>query len=71
MRKITLQIIPAAISCIGARWNAAVNKGSIASLMRDAVIWNKHNDGTPSSSFDSELSALGRALIFSSQAGQL
>ena len=30
---------------IDARWNAAVNEGSIASLilMRDAVIWNNHN----------------------------
>ena len=34
---------PAAISHIGTRWNAAANKGTIASLMRESVVYHNEN----------------------------
>ena len=43
IRKITLRIIPDAISHIGTRWNAAANKRTIASLLRESVIYHKEN----------------------------
>ena len=42
MCKTTLRIIQAAISHIGTCWNAAANKGTIASLTLESVIY--HNE---------------------------
>ena len=39
-----MQIILTTISYVGARWDAAVNKGNTDSLMRNAVMHNDHND---------------------------
>ena len=50
MRKITLRIIQAALSHVGTRWNAAANKGTIASPMHESVIY--HNENSIGENYD-------------------